>query len=104
MPEYFHKKIDARLLRLTEAVVRRLDAEPALRSRLADNVSRWPNPRLRAQWELRLAQPWPVLRAQLLAQTAEGAALRQDAPLGGVLPAAERMQIMREFADDASAK
>lgn len=97
MFEYFHRKIDARLLRLTEAVVRCLDAEPALRGRLADNVSRWPNPRLRAQWELRLARPWPVLRAQLLAPTEEGAALRQDAPLGGVLPAAERSRMMREF-------
>ncbi len=103
MPEYTHKMIDARLLRLTEAAVKRLDAEPALRARMAESVARWPNPRLREQWQRRLAWPWPVLRVQLLADTEAGAALRQDAPLGGILPAAERARIMREFAHDAAA-
>lgn len=99
MNEYFHQKIDARLLRLTEAVVLRLDAEPAVRAKLADNVSRWSDSRLRTQWEQWLAWPWPVLRARLLARTEEGAALRQNAPLGGILPDAERARIMAEFAD-----
>lgn len=103
MPAYSHQQIDARLLRLTEAAVTRLDAEPALRVRLAENVSRWQSPRLRAQWQRRLALPWPLLRRRLLAPTQEGAALRQDAPLGGVLPATERMRIMREFAHDSAA-
>ncbi|MBI4623629.1 MAG: hypothetical protein HY736_10480 [Verrucomicrobia bacterium] len=103
MPEYYHQKIDARLLRLTQAVVKRLDAEPALRGRLAENVSRWENPRLQKQWLHRLNWPWPVLRARLLAPTEEGAAWRQDAPLGGILPPAERTRIMREFAHDTAA-
>lgn len=102
MSEYSHHTIDARLLRFTEAAVLRLDAEPALRGRLADNVSRWQDRRLREQWQKRLAWFWPELRARLLAPTEEGAALRQDAPLGGISPAAERTRIMGEFAHDAT--
>jgi len=74
-----------------------------MRDRLAENVSRWQNPRLRAQWQQRLKWPWPVLRASLLARTEAGAALRQDAPLGGLLPSAERARIMRESTHDAAA-
>lgn len=103
MPIADHTIIDARLLRLTEAVVRRLDANPALRGRLRDNVSRWKNLHLRKQWERRLEAPWISLRSRLLERTQEGAALRQDAPLGGILPAAERTRIMREFAHDPRA-
>jgi len=96
-----HQTIDARLLRLVEASVEKIDADPALIRRLTENVSRWSNLRLRAQWQNRLQQPWPELRALLLADTDEGAALRQDAPLGGILPPAERVQIMRSFSHDA---
>lgn len=92
-----HKIIDARLLSLTEAIVARLDAEPALRQRLAQNVARWTDARLRTQWKHRLDLPWSELRAQLLAPTEEGAALRQDAPLGGILTNVERTRIMRQF-------
>jgi hypothetical protein len=61
MAENFHEKIDARPLRLTEAVVLRLDAEPHPRAKLAENVSRWSDSRLRVQWEHRLARPWRAL-------------------------------------------
>ena len=101
MPTYYHKTIDARLLRLVEASIQKIDANPALRQRLAQNVSRWPSPRLQKQWELRLQQPWTKLRAQLLADSDEGAALRQDAPLAGILSPVERTRIMREFSRDA---
>jgi hypothetical protein len=98
---YDHPAIDARLLRLVEASVRKIDADPQLVRILGENVARWQNPRLQAQWHRHLRQPWPDLRRQLLADTEQGAALRQDAPLGGILSAAERSQIMREFAHDA---
>ncbi|MBI5766365.1 MAG: hypothetical protein HZA93_01115 [Verrucomicrobia bacterium] len=101
MTPCYHQTIDARLLRLVEASVRKIDANPALTGRLAENVTRWPNPRLRAQWQRRLEQPWADLRAQLLAETEQGTALRQDAPLGGILSPAERARIMREFSHDA---
>jgi hypothetical protein len=97
----YHKVIDARLLRLVEASVQKIDGDPALRQRLAQNLARWPNPRLRTRWERHLRQPWRELRAQLLAETDEGAALRQDAPLAGILTVAERARIMREFSHDA---
>ena len=96
-----HQTIDARLLRLVEASVQKIDANPVLLRRLTENVSRWTNPRWQAQWQRRLQQPWPELRAELLANTDAGAALRQDAPLGGILPSIERTRIMREFAHDA---
>ncbi len=91
-----HLAIDARLLRLVEASVKKIDADPRLVRRLAENVARWPNPRLQAKWLRRLQQPWADLRSELLADTEKGAALRQDAPLGGILSPAERTRIMRE--------
>ncbi len=101
MATCYHKIIDARLLRLVEASVHKIDSDPALLQRLAQNVSRWLNPRLQAEWQRRLQLPWPELRNQLLADTDNGAALRQNAPLGGILPAGERTRIMREFSHDA---
>lgn len=101
MTTCYHKTIDARLLRLVEASIQKIEANPALRQRMTQNVSRWPNPRQRMQWEQRLQQPWIQLRAQLLADSDEGAALRQDAPLAGILSAVERARIMREFSHDA---
>jgi hypothetical protein len=99
--KYYHKVIDARLLRLVEASVQKIEADPSLRSRLDQNVSRWPNSRLRARWQERLQQPWTLLRVQLLADSDEGAAVRQNAPLAGILPPLERARIMREFSHDA---
>ncbi len=101
MTPCYHQTIDARLLALTEASVRKIEADPALVQRLAENVARWPDARRQAEWRRRLQQPWPELRTQLLAASERGAALRQDAPLGGILSSAERARIMREFDDDA---
>lgn len=101
MPKCYHKTIDARLLRLVEASIQKIDADPVLCHRLARNVARWPSPRLRKQWQQRLQQPWTQLRTQLLADSDEGAALRQDAPLAGILSPVERARIMREFSHDA---
>jgi hypothetical protein len=93
----YHKTIDARLSRLVEASIQKIEANPGLRPRLAQNVSRWSNPRLRQEWQQRLKQPWPEFSAQLLADTEEGAALRQNAPFAGILSPLERGRIMREF-------
>ena len=101
MTPCYHQTIDARLLRLVEASVKKIDADPTLARCLTENVARWPNRRLQAQWQRHLQQPWVELRAQLLAHTDEGAAMRQDAPLGGILSPAERTRIMREFSHDA---
>jgi hypothetical protein len=103
MPECYHKQIDARLLRLTEAVVLRIDTQPDLRARMRENVSRWSNVRMRAKWAMLLELPWSQLRGRLLEKTEAGAALRQNAPLGGILAATERTRIMQEFTHDARA-
>ena len=103
MAEYYHKRVDAPLLRFTESAIQKLDADPALRVRLCENVSRWTEPRLRKRWEQLLKLPWPSLRVRLLAKSERGAALRQDAPLGGILAPEERARIMREFANDVRA-
>ena len=96
-----HLAIDARLLQLTEAVIRKIETDPSLALRLAENVERWPNLQLQAQWRRRLQLPWSELRQQLLANTENGAALRPDAPLGGILSPAERSRIMQTFNHDA---
>ena len=98
-----HRTIDARLLRLTQAVVDRIERDASLRQRMVDNVSRWSDEALRDQWNRLLLLSWEELRALLLAKTENGAALRQNAPLGGILPPAERTRIMREFAEDSRA-
>lgn len=98
-----HRTIDARLLRLTQAVVGHIDRDASLRQRMVENVSRWTDEARRKRWEKLLRLPWPDLRALLLAENEHSAALRQDAPLGGMLPPAERARIMRELADDSRA-
>ena len=103
MASCYHKAIDARLLELTKASVQKIDANPALRDRLHDNVARWTNARLRTEWQRRLQLPWNELRLQLLADSDDGNALRQNAPLAGILSSAERTRIMREFSRDAHA-
>src|SRR5258708_3004548 len=98
-----HRTIDARLLCLTHAVVERIDRDVSVGERLAENVSRWSDRSLREEWEKRLLLPWTELRVLLVEESEEGAALRQNAPLGGILPPHERARIMREFADDSRA-
>lgn len=103
MPECYHKHIDARLLRLTERAILRIDANPDLLLRMRENIARWSGGRLRAKWGVLLDLPWSQLRGRLLEKTEAGAALRQEAPLGGILTATERSRIMREFTHDARA-
>ena len=98
-----HRTIDARLLRLTQAVVSCIDRDPSLRQRMVENVSRWSDAAHREQWKKLLLLPWPELRGLLLAETEGSTELRQNAPLGGILPPVERARIMREFADDSRA-
>ncbi len=103
MPVCYHQRIDARILRLVEAAVHEIDANPALLERMRGNLSRWSDPAKKRRWEQLLDSPWTSLREQLLADTETGAALRQDAPLGGILGPAARNRIMREFAYDPRA-
>ncbi len=103
MSKTYHQVIDKRLLCLVKASIRKIDEDSALHRRLSENVQRWSQGKLREQWQERLAEPWPRLRAELLAENEAGAALRQDAPLGGILTATERAILMQPFRYDASA-
>ena len=90
-----HATIDERLLRLVARCVVKIDADGRLLERVRAAVQRQPDARIRAEWEVLLAQSWPALRERLLEQSERGESLRQNAPLGGVLTPAERMVIFR---------
>ena len=103
MPSCYHKTIDERLYRLVEAAVRKIDADPALLQKMKENVARWTDSPRQELWRRRLDTDWRLLRVRLLAKTEQGAALRQDAPFGGILTPDERRRIMREFSYDPRA-
>lgn len=98
-----HPNLKFDLLGAQIAACHEIDANPALFERMRGNVSRWSDAAKKRRCEQLLDGPWPNLREQLLADTETGAALRQDAPLGGILSGAERNRIMRQFADDPRA-
>lgn len=86
-----HRDIDRRLLALVILCVRKIDADPSLwTGRVAAAVRRLPNARLRGQWEELLGREWSEVRGHLLEEGDAGDALRQSAPLGGLLTNAER--------------
>lgn len=100
-----HAIIDARLYELIDTSVRKIEAVPSLRARMRENVSRWPDKRLRLKWNLVLDLPWEQLKSRLLERGDAGSALRQEAPLAGILTSAERLAIMRKYSasDDTRA-
>jgi len=93
-----HQAIDARLLLLVQACIHTIDNDPGLVATMRDSVARWSNLPVQAEWRELLKLPWAELRERLLAETETGAALRQNAPLGGILSAAERHDIFQTFA------
>lgn len=103
MSKTYHQVLDQRLLCLVKASIQKIDENPALCHRLIENVQRWPEGKIREQWQKRLAGPWSHVRAELLAENESGDALRQDAPLGGILTTIERAALMKPFRYDASA-
>lgn len=90
-----HHEIDLRLLGMVRLCVDKIDANPQLLERVMTNAARVPDPRLRDRWLQFLDTPWPEFRKKLLAQTEAGNQLRQDAPFGGLLSNAERIQFYR---------
>ena len=90
-----HQAIDARLLRMVERCVEKIDTDPTLLGRMHCTLARYSDERIRSEWETLLALPWPVLRARLLDPSPEGDRLRQDAPLGGLLTPRERLPFFR---------
>ena len=77
---------------MMELCAAKIDANPELLQIVRENATRIPDPRIKSEWERHLETPWPELRAKLLAKTEVGDQLRQNAPLGGILSNAERLQ------------
>lgn len=92
-----HAKIDERLHALVAACLARMAAEAALKAVAATNLHRWPDGRRKTEWRGLLAWPLEELRQTLLADNEAAKRLRQDAPLGGLLPPGERMEILRRL-------
>ncbi len=86
-----HADIDARILRMLEACAQKIDRDPSLLDRVADNSSRIANQRIRQEWLSLVNMPWPELRSVLLDPSERGKQLRQNAPFGGILTEDERM-------------
>jgi hypothetical protein len=86
-----HDDIDARILRMLESCAQKIDREPSLLIRIADNASRIANPRIRREWLSLVKMPWPELRIRLLETSERGKQMRQNAPFYGILKEDERL-------------
>ena len=90
-----HQEIDARSLRLAQAVVAKIDLNPGLLQRARDWAARQESVGVK-EWLPILEQTWPFVREQLLAQDEEGRRLRQNSPFVGILTPQERWALYRE--------
>lgn len=90
-----HQEIDARSLKLAQAVAEKIDADPGLLQRVKDWAGRQESAGVK-EWRPILEQNWPSIREQLLAQDEEGCRLRQSSPFVGVLTPQERWSVYRE--------
>lgn len=93
-----HARQDLRSLRLHQAAVEMLVAEPALARRALETLERWRatvDPRTFAlldEWRRILEErDWPAA----LAETERGNQLRQASPLGTILPQEQRLRIIQ---------
>lgn len=95
-----HEQIDERSLALAQAVVEKIDRDPARRGleKARATCRRWfrerPEPAVR-EWLEILERPWEEIRAVLLEDSQEGQRLRQSDPFCGILTAPERWAIYR---------
>ena len=90
-----HRVLDQRSLRLAEAVVDRIEAEPARLETVRAWAAQFDSAGI-AEWQEILRGSWPEIRATLLRPDAEGQRLRQNSPFAGVLTPRERWGIYRD--------
>ncbi len=100
-----HQAIDRRSLAMAQAIVAKIDADPARAGleRARATCRRWheQNPQsATAEWLQILQRPWPEVRAILLEDSEEGSRLRQNSPFAGVLTPQERWAIYRAFHEE----
>ncbi len=99
-----HEWIDQRSLALDRAIAERLRAEPRLLDRARKTLDHWLEQRrpvvpfVLLEWQEILVQ-WPIERIlELLTSADEDARrLRQSSPFCGILSAAERLAILKDY-------
>jgi hypothetical protein len=97
-----HQQIDARSLSMAQAVVRKIDNDPAQRglAKARSVCARWASkgdvPGV-AEWSRILELPWSDIRMRLLDESEEGQRLRQNSPFCGILSPRERADIYRGY-------
>jgi hypothetical protein len=98
-----HSLIDERSLAFDRLIAEKLRLNPALIGKAEANLQRWLvtcSPSVRPvllEWQRLLAGSTEALFAQLEATDEPAARLRQSSPFCGVITAAERNRILREF-------
>lgn len=90
-----HQEIDARSLKLAQAVAEKIDLNPSLLQSVRDWAAQQESVGVK-EWRPILEKAWPLVRKQLLAQDEEGCRLRQSSPFVGVLTPQERWAVYRE--------
>jgi hypothetical protein len=98
-----HQLIDERSLAFDRLTAARIASDPALVHRARGTLQRWlqtASPRVRPvleEWQAVLDGPLDALLAVLHSTDERATRLRQSSPFAGVLSAAERTAILRQF-------
>ena len=85
---------------MARIVVRRIDADPALRSVASENLERWRRhaggtlAHAHREWEAILERPWNEIRVMLLDESEEGQRLRSSHPFKGIVTDKERRAVI----------
>ena len=81
-------------------VVQRIDADPALRHIVHENLERWRRhaggalTRAHQEWEALLERPWSEVRTILRNESEEGQRLRSSHPFKGIVTDKERRAVI----------
>lgn len=103
-----HQQIDVLSLTMSQAIVKRIDADPEHKAVYAARArcARWSQiaPCVDIDlWAKLLLRPWSEIRAVLLDPSERGTRLRQSNPFCGVLSPRERWTLYRTFSHDTCA-
>lgn len=99
-----HELIDERSLALAQAIVAKIDRDPARAGLVKARATcrRWhqerPFPAVE-EWLDILDLPWEQVREVLLDESEEGQRLRQSDPFCGILTPRERWEVYRKFCE-----
>lgn len=97
-----HRQIEERSLAMMRAIVEKIERDPGRSGveRARSLCARWKKTRTNPyldRWETILQADWDTIKALLLEDSDEAAALRQNNPFCGILTPRERWDIYRRF-------